>query len=332
MTRFGEAWQTAEEALKLAREIKNRELESAVLTTIAGLHLSNGDLNKALQAAEEGRDIAQRIGAMLGGVVAPWMAGTILRLQGDYEGAMRQSTTIGAARLSNGEFSRVCARVAFGFTREHLRGNQPGLLPTCGRNARPYSQPAHRSGRAPAAGTAFADIGFTSLVQDRVDEAADAFQKGLSYPSMFRYLYQPQSKIGLSLVALKRSRLDEAAKAVGEAREYVEKREMKNLYPLVAFTVAQVQLASGDVESALEQFARAEATASGMNMRPMVWQARASAASVLAQMGRTEEADVKRTEARAVVEEMAGLFVDKEMRKAFVESAVQRMGELDAER
>jgi hypothetical protein len=61
-----------------------------------------------------------------------------------------------------------------------------------------------------------------------------------------------------------------------------------------------------------------------MTMRPLVWQARAGAAKLLAAMGRQDEAAAKRQAARAMVDEIAGLF-DEKLRTAFVESASSKV-------
>lgn len=62
-----------------------------------------------------------------------------------------------------------------------------------------------------------------------------------------------------------------------------------------------------------------------MKMRPLVWQAHAGAAQLLAAMGRAAEADAKRQAARAMIDEIAGLFEDDNLRAAFVESARKKI-------
>jgi len=60
-------------------------------------------------------------------------------------------------------------------------------------------------------------------------------------------------------------------------------------------------------------------------MRPMVWQARVEAAKVLDALGRTAEAEAKRRDARAMIDEIAALFTDENLRAAFVESAMRKI-------
>jgi hypothetical protein len=59
--------------------------------------------------------------------------------------------------------------------------------------------------------------------------------------------------------------------------------------------------------------------------RPLVWQAQASAARVMSAMGRTAEAEAKRLQARAVIDEIAGLFEDEKLQEMFVESALGKI-------
>jgi ATP/maltotriose-dependent transcriptional regulator MalT len=96
---------------------------------------------------------------------------------------------------------------------------------------------------------------------------------------------------------------------------------MQHHYADIALVDARVSAARGDTAHALDQFARAEQLAIEMKMRPIVWQARAGAAKLLAAMGRAEEADAKRQAARAMIDEIAALFKDENLKAMFVESA-----------
>ncbi len=71
--------------------------------------------------------------------------------------------------------------------------------------------------------------------------------------------------------------------------------------------------------------ARLEELALEMQMRPLVWQARAGAAQVLAMLGRHGEAEAHRREARAMIDQIVGLFQDEKLRAMFVESATRRI-------
>jgi hypothetical protein len=79
------------------------------------------------------------------------------------------------------------------------------------------------------------------------------------------------------------------------------------------------------MERALELYSEAEAVAREMEMRPLVLQATEAAAVVLSKLGRESEAEGKRAEARVMIEEIAGLFQDEQLRALFTESALNRL-------
>jgi hypothetical protein len=158
-----------------------------------------------------------------------------------------------------------------------------------------------------------------------LDWASELFHKGLSIPTAPMYLTKPQLLVGLALIALRRQLMDEALRWMTEARQYVHERRMKNLYPLVAMAEAQLSAANGEVVRALVTFEEGEAVAIGMGMRPMVWKFRLAAAQLLEALGRADEARQKKDEARATIDEIAGLFTDEELRGRFVKSATSKL-------
>ena len=131
---------------------------------------------------------------------------------------------------------------------------------------------------------------------------------------------------GYRTLALARDDTEEADRLAREAREFAEDREMRHFYPLIALAAAQIGAVRGETESAVEKFNQAEQLALEMCMRPIVWQARAGAAQALAASGRSGEADAKRHQARAMIDEIAGLFQDDELRNQYVESTTGKLG------
>src|SRR5581483_7944452 len=106
--------------------------------------------------------------------------------------------------------------------------------------------------------------------------------------------------IGLAYVALAQNDLDVAAQHVDDARQYAAQRSMKHFYPEIDLVEGRVYAARGQSERALELFAQAESGAAAMTLRPLVWQARAEAASVLSSLGRQAEAESQRRAAQAM--------------------------------
>jgi len=112
-----------------------------------------------------------------------------------------------------------------------------------------------------------------------------------------------------------------ARKQIADATEFVETREMHHFYPVIAMAAAQLAGAAGDVATALTHMERMERTAGEMNMRPFVWQAKAGIAGMLDATGRPAEAEAKRQEARAVIEEIGELFTDERLKSIYLENA-----------
>ena len=100
---------------------------------------------------------------------------------------------------------------------------------------------------------------------------------------------------------------------------------MKHFYPLVALAEGRVNVARGQMEQAMENFTRAEDQALDMQRRPSVVLARAGALQVLGSLGRTSEAETQRQRARAMIDEIAGLFDDEKLRGIYLQSAVKKL-------
>ncbi|MGB8647723.1 MAG: adenylate/guanylate cyclase domain-containing protein [Anaerolineae bacterium] len=326
MTRFKEGWKVAQDALALARAISNREVEASLLSTTFPLyHLRNGDFDAGIQSAEKGVEIATRIGSLNWIIYGNWASGEAMRLRGEYEKAIDhfQMATDAAAPLAGTlTFGLVQPQASLGLA--YIEMSDVYAVQANELHMQSLKLMESPMGAA-AGGTAWIDIGFCAMLQGNFEIAGGLFQKGLAYPTMFGYYNKPQFLIGSALVSLAGGRLDEAEHLVEEARSFVEEREMRNLYPSVALTHGQVLAAQHKDEQALELFARAVELGDKMKMRPVVWQAHAHAARVLTALGRASQAAVEEQAARSMIEEMAGLFNDPEMRQAFVASASRRL-------
>ena len=55
---------------------------------------------------------------------------------------------------------------------------------------------------------------------------------------------------------------------------------------------------------------------------PFIWKARAGLSQILIDLGRTAEGEAMKQEAKAMVDEMAGLFEDEKLKAMFVENAL----------
>ena len=118
---------------------------------------------------------------------------------------------------------------------------------------------------------------------------------------------------------------DGAKTLVRQSRQFAEEREMRFIYPAVAFAEAQVSAAAGEPERALDSFARGERLALDMGMRPMVLNTRAGAAQVMAGLGRNGEAAAKLDGAREMAREIGALFQADEMRSMYLDGAMKKL-------
>jgi ATP/maltotriose-dependent transcriptional regulator MalT len=128
------------------------------------------------------------------------------------------------------------------------------------------------------------------------------------------------------LLARARGDLDEACRLAGEARRYAEERGMRNHYPLTALVEGQVLAARGDLERGLEALGKAEREALDLGMQPIAWQARLSASEALASAGNMAQSQQKRAAARAIVEEIAGMFNNETLREAYIQNMLGKVG------
>jgi tetratricopeptide (TPR) repeat protein len=324
MTRFDEARATAREALQLVEEIGHLQFKAELhMHGIPFHHLLDGNLDAARRAAEEGLAIARRIGLTYGESLASYSLGVIAHLRGEYERAI--ASYEGALRAAQaGPLPHLAVFPMGGLGSAYL-----DISPTLSEQIDHYHDQAlsllDTPMGMPAGGLAWADLGFCLLAKGKVDRADELFQKGLSTPAQQGLINRPRFLVGLVYVALARAHFDEAERQVIEARRYVEERAMQHLVPEVALAEGRVRAARSELDRALEQFKQAEAAALEMAMRPLVWQARAGAAKVLDALGRAAEAEAQRHEARAMIDEIAALFTDENLRAAFVESATRKL-------
>ncbi len=322
MTQFDKGWQSAQEGLRLAREVGNREHEASVLSSILPLyHLRNGDLATAQEVAREGTELAMQIGALYSIIYGLWAQGLIARLRGEYQAAVALFEQSLASCRPVQEFmpflvvqplaslGAVYLDISHDFAPRalELHTEALGML----------DSPAGMIG----GGTAWADAGMSALATGNLTLAAELFQKGLNYPTMFMLLERPRFLVGLGRLALAEGRLDEARRQVEEAREYVQTRAMRNVYPLIDLTLARIAAAANAWDDALAHFTAAASEAQAMGMRPYLWQAQAGMAQAWATLGHSEEAEVSRAAAAATIAEIAALFKDDDLRARFLAQA-----------
>lgn len=329
MTHFEEAREKAEQALKLARELGNREHEATLLTsTLPIILIRDGNFEAARAALQEGLEIARRIGAIAPQAEGGWLLAEIARERGEYEQALEYGHLALSAALSVEEFmpfevvpplsilGSIYLEISLQFRDKVTEFHHHAL--------RLLETPAG----AMTGGTAWADLGFCALTLGDVQLADESIQKGLHFPTMFSLLERARLLAGAALIARTQGELDQARLLIEEATTYAQERAMRNISPLLSLVMGKIYLAGGELEVALEAFREAETEAMHLIMRPLIWQARASAAETLAKLGHLEEAESMLAAARAMTDEIASLFQDRILREAFEDNIATRLPDL----
>ena len=325
MTRFDEAFRVAQEARELAEKLGNRKWQSELLgLPIPINHLRMGDLESANQSAEMGASLASEIVAVEQEGYARITLGQISWLRGEYESAIgHYQRALQAGRTSGLPFIQATALCGLGTTHKDIS------IQLTDRTSQFHSE-AKELMELPlgtvTGGLAWADLGFCLLATGDVDQAGQFFDKGLNVSTAFKFLARPMLLAGSAFVALARNDVTEAAKLVQEAQEFSRERGMRHFYPLMSLAQAQVSLAQGDDNRALEEFNRGAESALELGLRPMAWQAQAGAAQVLHGLGREKEAADKRSGAFDIIHQIGDLFEDPSLRSMFLEDAVNKLG------
>jgi class 3 adenylate cyclase/tetratricopeptide (TPR) repeat protein len=317
MALFEQGWQSIQQGLAITREIGDKQHEAGLLVAAFIYHLAQGDLAAAERAAGEAAAISEQIGATPQLLDALWGQGHIAQLRGDYERALaRQEQALKVAEpvMDFLPFAVVPVYGALGMV--YL-----DISPEFADKAEGYHLQALDLMANPmaalGAGALYADAGLCALGVGKLDRAQELLQRGLDAPSVFQILETPRYLAGLGLVALARGELDHAAAKAAAAHTFAHERGMKNHYPFVGLVQGKIAASQGDHLAALAALDEAEGFALEMGMRPYIWQARAQAARALSALGRSGEATAKRQAARQIVEEIAGLFANTELRDRF---------------
>ncbi|MBI3741511.1 MAG: AAA family ATPase, partial [Chloroflexi bacterium] len=323
MCRFDDAYEKGKEALQVSESIGNQLHISEIYAFVNPYYYAHlGDLERARIDAEKGSEIALRIGDGLDAAVGLYFLGMIARWRGEYENAIEFfNRTLQAAQMSSFPVHALPV-AALGATLLEVSENLAAKAnPLLQQGMEMLNNPF----MAASGSSAWADLGFSFLALGKLDEAFANFQKGANYPGFMILLNKPRNLGGSALVALARKNFEDANKLIAEARAFAEEHAMKFEYPFLTIVDGMIRAARGDQSGALEKFTHAENLAQEMGMRVALLQARIATARVLAQMGKKTQADAKRKDARAMVDEIARLFKDEEMKRAFVESAGKRL-------
>lgn len=320
MTRFDDAWRAIQVAIEAAKELGNRKYESEIKAlTIPFYYLNLGKLDAASESAKAGMELAAEIGALDNESCGAFALGQVAWLQGDYEQAVSfQERAVAAARGSGVPYLQSMAICALGTA--WLDISMDYVEKTVGYHQETLEVMGKPLGEVTGA-ISWADMGFCAAALGDMEQANEMFRKGLDNPTAPKHMIRPRLLIGTAFVALSKGNFDEAAANIREARGLSEAAGMHYFGPLINIAEGKLHQAGDHHEEAYEYFSKAADAAMEMGMRPGAWQALAGAAEALSSLGRDTEAEAKRNQIRGIIDEIAALFTDKDLRQQYLKGA-----------
>ncbi len=224
MAQFDQAFAKSQDALKVSEEIGNQmHIAEVKLFPIPFYFLHKGDLDKARQSAEEGVQIAHRIGTAFPESLGLRVLAEIAHLRGEYESAFELLKRTDAAALASGlPFMAANTLAAAGSM--YLEISEKFVEKTNELRAQTLKvmeNPMTASG----ASSAYADLGFSALAVGNIETASQMFNNGLTRPTILGLLEKPRYLIGLALVALAQKQMDDAVKQIQLARLHRRTRD-----------------------------------------------------------------------------------------------------------
>lgn len=326
LTRFDEALEQGELALKRAEELGNLKYQAQLLTFVIPIcRMRNGDMVEAMAALERGMEVAQRIGDRESEVFATTLQGKVAMAQGAYEDALALfRRTVAAAEATGIPYMRALGLCVTGSCYEQIGG---AMLD----RALEYHRQTAEVMDLPTGGTLgawlWSEIGLCALSAGDVERAKSLFDRALNEQSAPMHLMRPLALHGACAAALAEGAVDEAREWFAELEAYVRSREMMDQYAPLALLGARVEGAGGDHDAALARFEECDQMASPAGMKRLQLELHAGRARSFDALGRGEEASAARDSARQVMDEIAAAFEDGELRGAFLTGARRLLAE-----
>ncbi len=316
MARFDEALEQAEKTLAKAEELGQLKYQAEILTfAIPTCHLRNGDLESALVALERGMAIALQIGDRSSEAYGGMIQGRIAMHQGAFDEALasfRRAMDAGAATgvpylIALGTCTTgTCYRRIGGPLLARARELHDQTLLT-------MEQPTGLTYGA----WMWSEIGHCALQAGHTDEAHDLFRKAIDEQTGPMWLMRPSALVGLTELALRDERMDEADALFKELKDYVNERKMADFYIAVELLGARLAARRGGFDAALRSLTRTEAITRNAGLLRLLFDVHILQSEVHGQRGDTDAWAVARAAAGAVGRTIADGIRDEEVRRAF---------------
>ena len=317
MTRFDDAWRAIQVAMEATKALGNRKYEADIKALALPMYYMNmGKLDAAVESAREGMEMAAQIGSLASECNGAFSLGLVAWMRGEYESAVSyHERALAAARDAGMPYLQTTALCALGTAWLDISTDYVEKTVE-------YHQEALKVMEMPlgevTGAISWADMGFCAAALGDMDQANTMFRRGLDSATAPKHMIRPRLLIGTAFVALSKGDLDEAAANIGEARGLSEAAGMVYFGPLIDIAAGKLHQATGHPEEAVEYFTRAADAAMKMNMRPAVWQSLEGAAEALSSLDRDEEAEAKRNQVRGIIDEIASLFKDDDLRQQYI--------------
>jgi class 3 adenylate cyclase/tetratricopeptide (TPR) repeat protein len=326
MGRFEEAYVKAQEGLRAARQIGDREHEASLLgISLPLIYIRAGDFEAARLSLTQALEISVKIGFSFIQALATYSLSRIAHWRGEYETALEfggQSLQAGLPLEDFTPFVLVLTLSSQGMVYLDISEKFVDKIADLHLHAlRLLERPLGTM----TGSTAWADLGHCAIALGDLDLAEQVLQKGLNFPNMFILLERPRQLAGMALLSFARGDFEESALLASEARANAEEYGLRHLYPMTALIQGKVLAARRDYQAALEALDIAKKEAEELGMRPIVWQSDAAAADVLTILGKASQAEEKRQAAQAMVAEIADLFEAQDLRAAFLQNAMSKI-------
>jgi class 3 adenylate cyclase/tetratricopeptide (TPR) repeat protein len=325
LVRFDEARQKANTGISIARQIGDREHEAGLLTVLGFCDLSAGQVDAAREELQEALQIGQLIGSIYTQSLAGWGLSLVDQYLGLYEDGLHTAQSVLQVLLPMEQWMPFVVIPLLGI----LGSLYLEISPAFHDQAIDLHTQALRLLETPSGGmtggAAWADLGFCAITAGDLAIAEQTLSQGLTQPNMFSLLERPHTLAGAAALSLVKKDPQAALRQSEEGLEFAAENGMRHHEPLAFLMRGRAHLAMGESTQAMDDFERAASLANELGFRPLLWQARLEIARALSADGLPELAQASLDQARLVIDGIAGLFQEDDLRQGYLDSAIHRL-------
>jgi class 3 adenylate cyclase/tetratricopeptide (TPR) repeat protein len=319
MTKFKQAEERGQQALSTARQGGDRMHEVDLLAEALPLiALHHGDLPGAEAHLQLALQIAARINYLEGQTLSAYYLGEIARWRGEYESALHFGQRALQAASGLEEYAPfLMAPVLGSLGMAYLE-----ISPHFHDKALELHQHALRLLESPmgiiTGAISWADLCLCAIMTGDLELAQVTLDKALTVPNTYSIIERPRHLVGAARLAGAQGDWERALSLADEARVHAEQHLLRQHYPLTALTQGILNASAGRPEVALAALQKARQEAEMSNMRPILCEAHTAIAGLLSDLGRHQAAEQHRAAAEKILNEIADLFEDQELKQVYL--------------